>query len=220
MQRQTVKRAEIALVPCEVSGVPISRRMSACGMVAVMGGVSQSRMAVRMLGAPVLAARALRRSLLAVCPDGAQQRAVLTAWASGSLPRSALVGLGLAVFVAAAVVVAPMPQAFAQTTSAAPAPSVTYSDWPVLVNPFESTGGEGVMIDGYAPIVDGNLCRTDFTATPPGGPVYRNEVAWTAVAVQGGILCTNGQWRAKDGSANGTTPFQVFIKDGVVRRMP
>jgi hypothetical protein len=41
---------------------------------------------------------------------------------------------------------------------------------------------------------------------------------WSAVAVQGGILCTNGQWRAKDGLASGTTPFQVFIKDGLVRR--
>jgi hypothetical protein len=38
--------------------------------------------------------------------------------------------------------------------------------------------------------------------------------------VQGGILCTNGKWRAVDGSASGTTPFRMFIKDGVVRRAP
>jgi hypothetical protein len=40
------------------------------------------------------------------------------------------------------------------------------------------------------------------------------------VPAQGGILCTNGKWRSKDGSASGTTPFRVFLKDGVVRRSP
>jgi hypothetical protein len=40
------------------------------------------------------------------------------------------------------------------------------------------------------------------------------------VAVQGGTLCHNGKWRAKDGNATGTTPFRVFIKDGVTRRSP
>jgi hypothetical protein len=39
-------------------------------------------------------------------------------------------------------------------------------------------------------------------------------------AGQGGTLCTNGKWRAADGSASGTTPFRVFIKDGVKRRSP
>jgi hypothetical protein len=38
--------------------------------------------------------------------------------------------------------------------------------------------------------------------------------------VQGGVHCANGKWRAKDGSASGTTSFEVFIKDGVVRRSP
>ena len=38
--------------------------------------------------------------------------------------------------------------------------------------------------------------------------------------VQGGTLCDNGKWRAKDGSATGTTPFRVFAKDGGVRRSP
>ena len=52
------------------------------------------------------------------------------------------------------------------------------------------------------------------------GKVYYNEIEFEAVPVQGGILCTNGHWQAHDGSATGTTPFRVFIKDGVVRRSP
>jgi hypothetical protein len=38
--------------------------------------------------------------------------------------------------------------------------------------------------------------------------------------VQGGTLCTNGKFRAVDGSASGTTPFRVFFKDGLRRRSP
>jgi len=95
-----------------------------------------------------------------------------------------------------------------------------FSRWPVLVNPFESTSGGGVMIDGYKPVVDGSLCRTDFSVFIPGpsGGTFQNEVEFDARAVQGGILCTNGRWRAKDGSASGTTPFRVFIRAGVVHR--
>jgi hypothetical protein len=95
-----------------------------------------------------------------------------------------------------------------------------FNGWPVLQNPFESTGGGGIMIDGYDPVISGNVCRTDFTARTPTGEIYRNEVEFEAVAIQGGILCTNGRWRAKDGSAQGTTPFRVFVKDGIVRRPP
>ena len=95
-----------------------------------------------------------------------------------------------------------------------------YDGWAVLQNPFESTGGGGVMIDRYDPVVVGNKCTTDFTATVPDGKVYYNTIEFEAVLVQGGILCTNGAWRAADGSATGTTPFRVFIKDGVVRRSP
>ena len=61
---------------------------------------------------------------------------------------------------------------------------------------------------------------TDFTATLPDGKVYYNSVEFDAVPAQGGTLCTNGRWRAKDGSANGTTPYQVFFKGGVVRGSP
>lgn len=97
-----------------------------------------------------------------------------------------------------------------------------FSRWPVLVNPFESTSGGGVMIDGYKPVVEGPLCRTDFSVMIPGpsGGTFLNEVEFDAKAVQGGILCTNGRWRAKDGSTSGTTPFRVFIRAGVVHRPP
>jgi hypothetical protein len=45
-------------------------------------------------------------------------------------------------------------------------------------------------------------------------------VEFDAVPAQGGILCTDGKWRAVDGSASGTTPLRVFIKNGVARRSP
>lgn len=94
-----------------------------------------------------------------------------------------------------------------------------YESWPVLKNPFPSTGGNNVMIDKYEPVVANGKCTTDFTAIIEGKPYY-NEVVFDAVPTQGGILCTNGKFRAKDGSAEGTTPFEVFIKDGVKRAKP
>ena len=95
-----------------------------------------------------------------------------------------------------------------------------YESWEVLKNPFESTGGGGVMIGEYNPVIVGSKCVTNFTATLPDGKVYHNIVEFETVQVQGGTLCTNGAWRARDGSASGTTPFRVFIKDGVTRRSP
>ena len=95
-----------------------------------------------------------------------------------------------------------------------------YAGWEVLTNPFPSTGGGGIMIDGYKPVVGDGRCVTDFTATEPSGKVYYNMVEFEAIQVQGGILCANGKWRALDGSMSGTTPFRLFIKDGVVRRAP
>ncbi len=95
-----------------------------------------------------------------------------------------------------------------------------YESWEVLKNPFESTGGGGVMIGEYNPVIVGDKCVTNFTATLPDGKVYYNAVEFETVQVQGGTLCTNGAWRARDGSASGTTPFRVFIKDDVVRRSP
>ena len=95
-----------------------------------------------------------------------------------------------------------------------------YESWAILKNPFESTGGGGVMIGEYNPIIVGNKCVTNFTATLPDGKVYHNIVEFETVQVQGGTLCTNGAWRARYGRASGTTPFRVFIKDGVTRRSP
>ena len=64
----------------------------------------------------------------------------------------------------------------------------------------------------------------------PGGAFIDEGIYWIdlfewltgseIVQVQGGTLCTKGVWRARDGSASGTTPFRVFIKDGVTRRSP
>jgi hypothetical protein len=95
-----------------------------------------------------------------------------------------------------------------------------YSAWRLHTETFPSTGGGGVMIGEYRPVVAGGKCTTDFTATLPDGNVYRNAVEFDALPEQGGILCTNGKWRAKDGSAEGTTPYRVFIKDGIVRGSP
>lgn len=95
-----------------------------------------------------------------------------------------------------------------------------YSSWELLKPEFESTGGGGVIIRGYAPVVSGRICKTDFTATEPNGKVYENSIEFEALPKQGGILCRAGKWRARDGSATGTTPFRVFIKDGVSRRSP
>ena len=95
-----------------------------------------------------------------------------------------------------------------------------YESWAILTNPFESTGGGGVMIGEYNPVIVGSKCVTNFTATLPDGKVYYNIVEFETVQVHGGTLCTNGAWRARDGSASGTTPFRVFIKDGVTRRSP
>ncbi|MFL5335334.1 MAG: hypothetical protein ACJ8H8_19630, partial [Geminicoccaceae bacterium] len=95
-----------------------------------------------------------------------------------------------------------------------------YASWAPLESPFESTGGGGIMIGGYDPVIVGDRCATDFTATEPGGRVYYNKVEFDAVSTQGGMLCTNGGWRARDGSASGTTPYRVFFKDGARRGSP
>jgi hypothetical protein len=95
-----------------------------------------------------------------------------------------------------------------------------FEGWSVLKRTFPSTGGGGVMIDEYDPIIVGNKCVTDFTATEPDGKIYYNTIEFDAVPAQGGTLCINGKWRARDGSMAGTTPFRVFFKDGVVRGSP
>ncbi len=95
-----------------------------------------------------------------------------------------------------------------------------YESWRLHTPTFPSTGGGGIIIGGYNPVIDGNKCKTEFTATEPNGTVYYNSVEFDAVPAQGGILCTNGKWRSRDGSATGTTPYRVFVKDGVVRGSP
>ncbi len=110
--------------------------------------------------------------------------------------------------------------AAAAIASAAASAQENYESWEPVKPLFESTGGGGVMIGGYNPVVSGAKCATDFTATEPNGTIYYNSVEFDAVPVQGGVLCTNGKWRAKDGGASGTTPFRVFIKDGVKRGSP
>jgi hypothetical protein len=96
-----------------------------------------------------------------------------------------------------------------------------FATWPLLTDTFESTSGGGIMIKGYDPVIKDGKCSTNFSATLPDGKVFYNIVEFDAVPTQGGTLCTNGKYRAVDGSASGTTPFRVFFdKDGVRRRSP
>ncbi len=92
-----------------------------------------------------------------------------------------------------------------------------YESWDVLPERFGSTGDNGVVIDGYRVRHDGALCTTPFTATDAAGTIFHNLAEFDAVPVAGGILCQNGRWRAVNGGASGTTPLQVFLKDGVQR---
>ena len=109
---------------------------------------------------------------------------------------------------------------FALALSSGASAQENFESWRPHTPTFGSTGGNGVIIGEYYPVVVGDKCTTDFTATLADGKVYYNSVEFDAVAAQGGILCTNGRWRARDGSANGTTPYRVFIKDGVIRGNP
>src|SRR5829696_5816293 len=110
-----------------------------------------------------------------------------------------------------------VPTLFATVTAGA---QESYDRWPLLKSEFPSTGGGGIVIKGYNPVVAADKCLTDFTATEPNGTEHRNTVEFDAIPAQGGILCTNGRWRARDGSSAGTTPFRVFFKDGSVRASP
>jgi hypothetical protein len=97
-----------------------------------------------------------------------------------------------------------------------------YESWPVLKSTFGSTGGNGILIKGYDPVITGGKCVTTFMAVEPGpdGKVYFNVAEFDAAPAQGGTLCSNGRWRAFDGGATGTTPYRVFFKDGVFRGSP
>jgi hypothetical protein len=95
-----------------------------------------------------------------------------------------------------------------------------YESWTELRSTFPSTGGNGITIKGYDPIIVGDKCVTTFMAVTPEGKVYPNYIEFEAVAAEGGTLCQNGKWRAFDGGATGTTPFRVFFKNGVFRGHP
>lgn len=97
-----------------------------------------------------------------------------------------------------------------------------YESWPLLRSTFPSTGGNGIVIKGYDPVITGGKCITTFMAVEPGDNpnVYPNVIEFEAVAAQGGTLCQNGKWRAFEGGATGTTPYRVFFKDGVFRGSP
>lgn len=94
-----------------------------------------------------------------------------------------------------------------------------FDNWPVLTSTFASTGGGGITIKGYDPVITGDKCVTTFMAVESGDnpKVYSNVVEFDAVPTAGGTLCTNGKWRAFEGDAAGTTPFQIFFKGGVFR---
>src|SRR5262245_26717876 len=98
----------------------------------------------------------------------------------------------------------------------------SYASWPPLQSTFESTGGNGIMIKGYDPVILRDKCVTTFMAVTPAPDVnvYFNVIEFEATQVQGGTLCANGKWRSMDGSATGTTPFRMFFKDGTFRRAP
>ncbi len=97
-----------------------------------------------------------------------------------------------------------------------------FASWPLLKSTFPSTGGGGILIKGYDPVVTNGKCVTTFMAVEPGDKpaVYPNYIEFEAVPAQGGTLCHNGQWRAFDGGASGTTPYRLFYKDGVFRGSP
>jgi hypothetical protein len=97
-----------------------------------------------------------------------------------------------------------------------------YESWPLLRSTFPSTGGGGIVIKGYDPVITGGKCVTTFMAVEPGPEpkVYPSYIEFEATAAQGGTLCRDGKWRAFDGGAAGTTPYRVFFKDGVFRGSP
>lgn len=97
-----------------------------------------------------------------------------------------------------------------------------FESWPLLQSTFPSTGGGGMMIKGYDPVITKGKCITTFMAVESGSDpaVFSNVIEFDAVPAGGGTLCTNGKWRAFDGGAAGTTPYRVYFKDGVFRGSP
>ncbi len=102
--------------------------------------------------------------------------------------------------------------------TAARAQTEDYAAWPVLKSTFPSTGGGGITIKGYDPVIVGAKCVTTFMAVEDGNKAaYPNYIEFDAVAAAGGTLCKDGKWKAFEGGATGTTPFQLYFKDNVWR---
>jgi hypothetical protein len=97
-----------------------------------------------------------------------------------------------------------------------------FTTWAPLKSTFPSTGGNGIMIKGYDPVITDNKCITTFMAVAPGPnpAVYPSLIEFDAVPMQGGTLCQNGKYRSFDGGSSGTTPYRVFFKDGVFYGSP
>jgi len=125
----------------------------------------------------------------------------------------------IAVIVPALVTLA-LAMTFAIIAASAQDKSENYAAWPPLRSTFASTGGNGITIKGYDPVITGGKCVTTFMAVTPSNEVYFNKVEFDAVPAQGGTLCTNGKWKSFDGNATGTTPFRFFFKDGAFRAPP
>jgi hypothetical protein len=128
----------------------------------------------------------------------------------GIPPQPALGGPSQGFLIAALIMLAPLGAAGEDN----------FASWPVLKSTFPSTGGGGVMIKGYDPVIAGGKCVTTFMAAVPPAELYFNVVEYDAVPAQGGTLCTNGQWLSFNGKDSGTTPFRMFFKDDVFRAQP
>jgi hypothetical protein len=87
--------------------------------------------------------------------------------------------------------------AWLATTTPGTSAQENYESWPLLRSTFPSTGGGGIVIKGYDPVITGGKCLTTFMAVEPGAEpkVYPNFIEFEAVAAQGGTLCQNGKWR-------------------------
>ena len=55
-----------------------------------------------------------------------------------------------------------------------------YEGWPLLKSEFPSTGGGGIIIKDYDPVIVGDKCKTDFRAVEPNGTTYYNSVEFDA----------------------------------------
>jgi hypothetical protein len=101
-----------------------------------------------------------------------------------------------------------------------------FDSWAPLKSTFPSTGGNGIIIKGYDPVITGAKCITTFMAVAPGPQqgadpaVYPSLIEFDAVPMAGGTLCQNGKYKSFDGGSSGTTPYRVFFKNGIFYGSP